>query len=71
MMSFATVLFFYFLAEISVALVDVARRLEQQAATTGAPASAAAECPRCGASMESDSEFCDQCGAGRTMAARV
>lgn len=70
-MSFAAVLFFYFLAEISVAFVDIARRLEQQ--TLSGEASSAnsnvAKCARCGSAMDSDSEFCEQCGAVRVMVA--
>lgn len=71
MMSFAAVLFFYFLAEYVVVQVDIARRLEPQSARTAFAPSTAVKCVRCGAALDPESEFCDQCGTSRAMAARA
>lgn len=69
--SFAPILFFYYIAEMSLAWVDAARRLEQLSPRPAGAATIAVKCARCGASLETDSDFCDQCGASRAMAART
>jgi hypothetical protein len=71
MMSFAAVLFFYFLAEISVVLVDIAGRLTRQSADAAFAPSAVVKCARCAAALDPESDFCDQCGASRVTAART
>lgn len=73
-MSFGIVLTFYVLAEGLVAIIDIARRVEAissaMTSKSGAPHTPAA-CLKCGAQFQTDSEFCDECGAARTMAATV
>jgi hypothetical protein len=69
-MSVASVLFLYFFAEICLALVDVASQLQRRSAATVGSIPAAVKCAGCGARMELDSEFCEQCGAPRASTVR-
>lgn len=66
--SFAWLILFYFLAESSVVLVDIAANVRRLAGAEAAPVVAEQthpklrECPKCGESVEEQSEYCTNCG---------
>jgi hypothetical protein len=64
--SFGVLIFFYFLAESVIVMVDMAgqiRLLVRQAPASAAPAAPAApRCPRCLVELEPGTRFCGTCG---------
>ena len=67
--SFAAILFFYLLAELLIAMADVARWVERFGLREFPVAVKELRCGRCGAQLTAESQFCDECGAGRARSA--